>query len=145
MYIHSCEDFPQNNSCSTVLAHTHYAPGTLGFDVDPDDLDDEIERINELPDFNNCAELINTLNCLMTFPACSRDTEKLIPICQSQCPLLNVQTAQCSLDLLNLHNSEFPLVNRLLHVFDCDDHNAYYNFPRRYVETNRTNCLMIST
>ena len=144
MYICSCAEIPQNDSCSNVLAHTHYAPGTLAINVDPDDLDDEIRQINELPDFDNCAELINKLNCMITYPACSVNREQLIPLCPSQCPQLSVQIAQCSLDLLNVYNSDFQLVQKLLNSFECDDPQTYYNFPSQYIENNSTNCLMIS-
>ena len=83
------------------------------------------------------------LNCVIKYPACSADTQKLIPICQSQCPLIDIHIAKCSLDLLN---SDFPLVKKLLNLFECDDPDTYYNFPPRYIdsEANLTECLMLS-
>ena len=139
VHVNSCVDSPQD-FCSTILPSTHYAPSTSWITTNPDDLEKEIMR---LPESGTCTELIKTLNCVVKYPACSTDTQKLIPICQSQCPQINIQIARCSLDLVS---SDFILVKRLLNSFGCYDPNSYYNFPSRYIniETNTTECLMLS-
>ena len=144
-YLRSCRELPQEDFCSTLLTFEHFAPGTLWISANPYDLNDEIRQINELMEFTTCGELLNALNCVVRYPACSNDTEKLIPICQSQCLLMDVQIKQCLIDLEdNLSGSEFPLVKNLLSSIECDETETYYNFPLRYVETNSTNCIMLS-
>ena len=146
IYICSCAKFPPEDFCSTVLSNsTHYAPGTLGINVNLDELKDEVKRIRNLPEFTTCIELINTLDCIIRYPACNANKEKLIPICQSQCLLIDVQIPQCLLHLENnLLMTDFPLVKELLRSVECDQPESYYNFPSHYIETNSTDCLMIS-
>lgn len=127
--------------CSTVLPSTYYAPGTLVIGTNPDDLKEEIRKIRDSSEFTMCTELINMLYCIIKYPACNANKPKLIPICYSQCPLIDIQIAQC---LLDLRSSDFPLVKELLMVFECDDPQTYINFPSQHVETNQTECLMLS-
>ena len=123
----------------------HFAPGTLWISANHNDLNDEIRQINELMEFTTCGELLNTLNCVVRYPACSTDTEKLIPICQSQCLLIDVQIKQCLINLEdNFPGSDFPLVKNLLRSIECDEAGTYYNFPFQYIEANSSNCLMLS-
>ena len=143
MYICSCVESPQD-FCSTSLSNTHYAPGTLGINVNPDDLKDEIKKIRNLQEFVTCIELINILDCIIRYPACNSSSQKLIPICQSQCLLIEAQMPQCLLHLENnLLMSDFPMVEELLRSVDCDNPESYYNFPSYHIETNSTDCLMI--
>jgi len=130
-----------------VLTNTHYAPGTydpkiLGNNASLDDLNNEIRRLNELPEFTMCGELTSVLNCVIKYPACSADMEKLIPICPSQCALIDFQKAKC---LLVLSDLDFSLVKGVLQSFKCVDPQTYYNFPQQYVdEANMTDCLTLS-
>lgn len=131
-----------------MLTNTHYAPGTynsnvLGINASLDDLNDEIRRLNELPEFIVCGELATVLNCVVKYPACSTNMEKLIPICPSQCTLIDFQIAHC---LLVLDNLNFLLVKRILNSFHCDNPQTYYNFPRQYFidEANLTDCSILS-
>ena len=145
-YISNCKELPTEDVCSTVVTTTQYAIGTPEITVNPDDLNDEIRQINELIEFALCGELLNTLNCVVRYPACSVNTEKLIPICESQCLQIDVQIKQCLLNLQesNLPPSEFPLVHNLLNSIDCLEPNTYYNFGRRYIENNLTDCINLS-
>ena len=147
----SCKEVTQDlEICSTVLTNTHYAPSTynpdiLGINASLNDLNGEIKRLNELPaaEFVLCGELVTVLNCVIKYPACNANMEKLIPICPSQCTLIDFQIAHC---LLVLDDLDFLLVKRILNSFHCNNPQTYYNFPRQYFidETNFTNCLMIS-
>ena len=144
-YLYSCKELPEEDFCFTLLPSNHFAPGTSEISANPSDLNDEISQINELMEFTTCGELLNTLNCLVKYPACSADTKKLIPICDTQCLLIDVQIKQC---LINLEDkfpgSDFPLVKNLLRSIECDEAETYYNFPFQYIEANSTNCLMLS-
>lgn len=141
----SCIKSPPEDFCFTALSSTYYAPGTLGINVNLDDLTDEVKRIRNLPEFTVCLELINTLDCIIRYPACNANTQKLIPICQSQCLLIDAQIPQCLLYLENnFLMTDFPSVEELLRSVECDDPESYYNFPSHYIETNSTDCLMIS-
>ena len=124
----------------------HYATGTLRINANPNDLDNEISLINELMEFSRCGELLNTLNCVIRYPACSADTENLIPICDTQCLLIDVLIKQCLLDLQNsnLPLSDFPLVDSLLSSVECEESQTYYDFWRRYVDNNSSNCILLS-
>lgn len=147
IYIRSCAETPQD-FCSTVhvLPNTHYAPGTLRINADADELKDEIRRIRNLADFSTCIELINELNCVIRYPACSANMKKLIPLCKSQCLSIDYQIAQCLIYLEdNMLISDFPLVVNLLTSVECDEPETYYNFPLDYIENNSTECLMLST
>lgn len=142
----SCIKLPKQDYCSTLLTNHHYAPGTLWISSNHSDLNDEIRQINELTDFTRCGELLNTLNCVIRHPACSANTKKLVSICHSQQLTINFQIKLCLLHLEDsgVHSSDFPLVKNLLNSVDCVDPETYYNFPLQYVETNSTNCLMLS-
>ena len=78
---------------------------------------------------------------MTNYPACNPSTKKLIPVCESQCLLVDLEKAQCSVDLLQ---SNFPLLQNVINSFKCDDPRAYYNFPSQYMETNSTECFMLS-
>ena len=147
MHTCSCKELPQEQFCSSQLTdHVHYAPGTLWTSADPNDLNDEIRQINELIEFALCGELLNKLNCIVRYPSCSNETEKLIPICESQCLQIDVQIKQCLILLEdNFPRLNFPLVNSLLSSIECDEPETYYYFPLKHIETNSTNCLMLST
>ena len=139
----SCEEKPQD-SCSTILSNTHYAPGTLGIDANPVELSDEISRIKNSSDLTICIELIDILSCVTRYPACSDNMKTIIPICESQCLIIDFQIAQCLIHLEdNMLNQEFPLVRTLLGSVECDEPETYYNFPTHYFETNSSECLML--
>ena len=141
----SCTKFPPEDFCSDALLSTHYAPSTLGISVNLDDLTDEVKKIRNLPEFTKCLELINTLICIITYPPCNASTEKLIPICESKCLSIDAQIPRCLLYLENnLLMTDFPLVEELLRSVECDEPESYYNFPSHYIETNSTDCIMIS-
>ena len=141
----SCKELPEEDFCLTLLASDHFAPSTSEISANPSDLNDEISQINELMEFTTCGELLNTLNCLVKYPACSTDTEKLIPICDTQCLQIDVQIKQCLINLEDkIPGSDFLLVKNLLRSIECDEAETYYNFPFQYIETNSTNCLMLS-
>ena len=146
MYLFSnCKELNED-FCSTVITSTHYATGTLEINADHNDLNNEIRQINELMEFAYCGDLLNTLNCVVRYPACSHETENIIPICQSQCLEIDVKIKQCLLDFQknNLTSTDFPLVEGFLSSVECKDPSTYYNFWRRYIEENSTNCAMLS-
>ena len=125
------------------MGSTHYAPSAPFID-NPDDLIDEIMRISQIPGLEMCAELINTLNCIITYPVCDANMTMLRPVCESQCELISEQLTQC---LMGLPNEDFPLVtNNIFSNVTCDDPESYYNFPSQYI-LNSTDaaaeCLMI--
>ena len=144
--ISNCKELPQEDFCSTMVSSTQYATGTLEISANHNDLNDEIRQINELMEFTTCGELLNTLNCVVRYPACSTDTENIISICRSQCLLIDVQIKQCLLHLQNsnLLTSDFPLVESLLNSVECEEPQTYYNFWRQYIENNSSNCVMLS-
>ena len=125
---------------------THYAPGKLAIDINPDELQDEIMRIGNLQDFTTCIELIDAINCVIRYPACSANLKKVSPVCQSQCLSIDYQIVQCLVHLEdNMLISDFPLVVGLLRTVECDEPETYYNFPSDYIDNNSTGCLMLST
>ena len=141
----SCNKLPQQDYCSTVLTYNHYAPGTMWISNDPHDLNHEIQQINELAEFSMCGELLNILNCVIGYPACSTNTHKLTPLCQSQCTVINLQIRQCILCMvMNTNSSDFRMVKNLLSSFQCGDAETYYNFPSQYVEDNSSDCITLS-
>ena len=128
--------------CAAAVRSTGYAPGTQVSD-DPDDIIDEIMRINQIPGLAMCAELINMLNCIITYPVCDATMTMLRPVCESQCETISEQLAQC---LGRLPSEEFPLVtDNIFSEVACDDPKSYYNFPSQYIldSTNNAECLMI--
>ena len=145
VHINSCEEMPQD-FCSTTFPNiTHYAPGTLAIDANPDELQHEISRIGNLQDFTMCIELIDAINCIIRYPACSANMKKVTPVCQSQCLSIDYQTVQCLIYLEdNMLVSDFPLVVNLLETVECDEPETYYNFPSDYIDSNSTDCLMLS-
>ena len=145
LYACSCKETPQE-FCSTILPNNdHYAPGTSGIDADPNELEDEIRRIEDLQDFTTCIELIDALYCTIKHPACSANLKKVSPICQSQCLSIDYQTVQCLIYLEdNNLITDFPLVVDLLRTVECDEPDTYYNFPSDYIDNNSTDCLMLS-
>ena len=147
MLISNCKELPQDDFCYTMVSSTHYAIGTLEINANPSDLNDEISQINELMEFTTCGELLNTLNCVIRYPACSTDTENIIPICDTQCLQIDVHIKQCLLDLQNsnLFISNFPLVESLLTSVECEEPQTYYDFWRQYVDSNSSNCVLLST
>ena len=94
-------------------------------------------------EFTMCGEFLNTLTCIYSYPACNASIQRLIPICEKQCPLIEVLAAQCLLIFLD---TEFVMVKQLLDTFECKDLGTYYNFHREYfnTETNSTDCVMLS-
>ena len=135
----------QQDFCSTILPIAYYAPGTLGINADPDELKDEIRRIRNLPDFTACIELINALDCVIKYPSCSANMNKIVPICQSQCRSIDYQIIECLIHLENnMLISEFQLVHNLLETVECEEPETYYNFPVEYIKINSTDCLMLS-
>ena len=142
--IFRCIEKPQD-FCSTILPIAYYAPGTLGINADADELKDEIRRIRHLPDFTTCIELINALDCVIKYPSCSANTDKIVSICQSQCRSIDSQIIDCLIHLENnMLISEFQLVHTLLETVECEEPETYYNFPVEYIEINSTDCLMLS-
>ena len=141
----SCINLPQQNYCSTIITYDHYAPGTLWISANPHDLNDEIQQIDELAEFTMCGDLLHLLNCVIGYPACRTNTYKLIPICRSQCTVINLQIRQCILCMeMNTNSSDYLLAKNLLNSFECDDPKTYYNFPLQYVETNSDDCITLS-
>ena len=146
VFFSNCKELSED-FCSTVITSTHYATGTLEVNADPNNLNDEINQINGLIEFDLCGELLKTLNCIFRYPACSNETENVIPICQSQCLEIDVRIKQCLLNLQNnnLTSTDFPLVEGILSSVECKEPSTYYDFWRRYIEENSTNCVMLST
>ena len=136
-----CEATPIQ--CADVVGSTHYTPGAPFIDDNPNDTIDEIMRISQMPGMAMCAELINMLNCILTYPVCDATVTRLRPICESQCEMITNQTTQC---LMSLPEGEFPLVtDKIFSEVTCDDPESYYNFPARYIldSTNNVECLRI--
>ena len=125
------------------MGSTHYAPGAPFID-DSDDLMDEILRINQIPGLEMCAELINKLNCIFTYPVYDTNVTYIRPVCESQCEVISDQLTQC---LMGLPSEEFPLVTgSILSNVTCDDPESYYNFPSQYIlnsTDDAAECLMI--
>lgn len=137
-----CEEVPFEPLCAAVLTNTHYAPGVPLITENLNDLNNELRRISQFPELAVCIELINELNCIVRYPTCNNNMEKLIPICQSQCPMINHQITQCSIDLIS--HGDSPVLAELLSRFQCENPENYYSFPIQYIETNSDDCLMIS-
>ena len=78
---------------------------------------------------------------MISYPACNASTNKLIPICPSQCLSIDIHITQCSLDLLNFN---FPLLKDILNTIDCDEPETYHPFPSQYIDTTSTDCVMLS-
>ena len=134
-----CEEIPAG--CATALSNTHYAPGTPLIDADPDAIMSEIQRIYQIPGLAICGELINTLNCIISYPVCSVNMRRLRPICRSQCPMITDQLTQC---LMELSSDDFPIVNEIFFTdLTCEDPESYYIFPLQYI-SNPNDCLIIS-
>ena len=138
MYVHacSCKTLPQQHVCSAVS--TDYASSTLWFDTD--DLDDELSQINELPGSDECNKFLSLLNCTIRYPACNANQSKVLPICPSQCPQIELQKAQCVV-LLNDY-PDFQMVKGLLNSFECNQPETYYNFDESYIDSS--DCIMLS-
>ena len=132
--------------CAAAVRSTHYAPGAPFIDDNPNDAIDEIMRITQIPGMAMCAELINILNCIITYPVCEvaeANVARLRPICESQCEEITNQLTQC---LMSLPEGEFPLVtDNIFSEVTCDDPESYYNFPGQYIldSTNNAECLRI--
>ena len=140
MYHCSCKEVPQEDPCSTVLKYTVYAPSTLW--INSSNLDDEISQLNKLPGSVTCREFLTVFNCTIRFPACNANETKVVPICPSDCPLIDLRRSQCVL-VLNEY-SDFQILKEFLNSFNCDDSRTYYNFHRSYVETNLSDCVTLS-
>ena len=93
------------------------------------------------PIFEVCEEIFEALHCVVSYPACNASTNKLIPICQSQCLSIDIHITQCSLNLLN---SNFPLLRNILNTIDCDAPETYYPFPSQYIDTTSSDCIMLT-
>ena len=138
-----CEEISEQ-SCSTDVTNTHYAPGySILINNSYADLIAEINRIqrDQIPGAGGCSQLLDALSCVIRWPACNTDFEQLIPICETQCPTINRQIMQC---LMNLPSADFPLVTSVFSEFECTSPESYYNFPSQYIEEFSINCLMIS-
>ena len=124
-----------------MLEYNVYAPSTLW--INPNDLDDEIRQLNKLPGSTACREFLTVFNCTIRHPPCDANGTKVVPICPSDCPLIDFRRSQCAL-VLNEY-SGFELLKELLNSFNCDQPRTYYNFHRRYFETdNSSDCVTLS-
>ena len=140
--VHRCEEIPVG--CATTLSNTQYAPGTSLINAEPEAIMSEIQGIHQIPELAMCEELINTLNCLISYPVCSVNMRRLRPICQSQCEMITNQVTPC---LSELSNHNFPIVNEILHTGQaCKYPENYYIFPLQYISnsSNPSDCLTIS-
>ena len=137
-----CEEIPVG--CATALSNTYYAPGTSLIDAEPEAIMSEIQGIHQIPELAMCEELINTLNCLISYPVCSVNMKRLKPICQSQCEMITNLVTTC---LRELSSHNFPIVNEILHTGQaCENPENYYIFPSKYISdsSNPSDCLTIS-
>ena len=135
-----CVETPTD--CADAVRSTHYPPGASFIDDNPIEIINEITRISQIPGMAMCAELINMLDCILTYPVCDADMERLRPICESQCEMMTNQLTQC---LMSLPEGEFPLVTDIFSEVTCDDPESYYNFPSQYIldSTDNDECLRI--
>ena len=136
-----CVDTP--DECADVVGSTHYTPGAPFIDDNPIEVMNEIMRISQMPGMETCAELINMLNCILTYPVCDATVTRLRPICESQCEMITDLLTQC---LMSLPEGEFPLVtDNIFSEVTCNDPESYYNFPSQYIldSTDNDQCLMI--
>ena len=139
-YLCRCEAIPLE--CATIVGSIHYAPGIPFIDETPADIMNETQRINQLPNFATCAELINTLICIISFPICDDNNETLLPICLSQCQMITNQLTMCLTDLSLI--GSFPIVIELFYAeIICEDPETYYSYPWQYISDNTADCLMI--
>lgn len=138
----SCTEVPLiPNNCSTILSNKRYAPATRIGNLS-NDLKNEIRHISKLPVFKECQEIFSALDCaVIKYPACNPSTNKLIPICRSQCLSIDIHITQCSLSLLN---SNFTLLKDILDTVDCDVPGTYYPFSSQYIDTTSTDCVMLN-
>ena len=126
------------------MSNILYAPGTSLIDAQHNAIMSEIQNIQEIPELAMCEELMNTLNCMISYPVCSVNTGRLRPICRSQCEMINDQLTQCSMEL---PSDAFPIVNEIFFTdFACEDPQSYYIFPSQYISnlSHPNDCLMIS-
>ena len=136
-----CEATPIE--CADAVRSTNYTPGAPFIDDNPIEVMNEIMKISQIPGMAMCAELINMLNCILTYPVCDATVTRLRPICESQCEMITNQLTQC---LMSLPEGEFPLVtDNIFSEVICDDPESYYNYPARYIldPTNNAECLRI--
>ena len=96
---------------------------------------------NQSEPINQCVDVIETLECLVTLPVCNDTTGMIIPICPSLCTMINSTIVECR-ELLVNNNLDFPLVNQLLSI-NCSNPTTYYKFPSHIIE-NGTNDHCIS-
>ena len=135
-----CEEAPVE--CPAGVSSIHYAPGA-DLDDNSNELMGEIIRISRMDGLEACAELISTLNCIMTYPVCDITMTRLRPVCESQCQIISAELTRC---LEMLPDEQFPLVTgSIFSQVACDDPESYYNFPSQYIldPTNDAECLMI--
>ena len=124
------------------MGSTLYAPGIPFIDEPPADLMNETQRINQLPNFATCAELINILICIISYPICDDNNETLLPICLSQCQMITNQLTHCLAELSLI--GSFPILFELFfEEILCEDPGTYYNYPLQYISDNTADCLMI--
>ena len=123
--------------CNTVVTNTHYAPAVaLIADELYDRLVAEVDKILQTPGLAECGQFIRSLVCTILFPPCNGNMDKLIPICQSQCPLIADQLEQCR---MRLSNGMFPILHDLVYnkfINECRDPLGYYIISQQYIESH---------
>ena len=134
----SCIAIPGDETCLPQLPYSFYAPNT--FDL-TNKLFREIQIIlGELDPFNDCRRFINSVVCVLRFPACNATSGRILPICPDLCSFIDgVIIARCSSEFF-ANNPNFSAVNDLLNRFECLQPQSYYNFPAQYIENASVEC-----
>ena len=100
--------------------------------------------LSPLPATDPCRGFFTTLLCVLSFPACDLDTQKLLPICPSACPSIDNLIATC-LPLADL--ATIPTLASIFQSYNCSDPSSYFMLPDEFYNTELCNAFseLIST
>ena len=98
------------------------------------------EIIRRLDPLDTCRAFISTIVCVFRFPACDETRGTIVPICRSDCSIVDLIVELCTSQQFFRNNPEFPAVNRFFDTFECLEPQSYYNFPAQYIETDPNIC-----
>ena len=125
-----CLPIPQDNTCFSQLSHTYFVPEI--FDMS-ETIQREFRRIlSPLPATDPCRGFFTSLSCVISFPACNEDTNKLLPICPNACPFIDALIATC-LPLADL--TTIPTLSAIFQAYNCTDPASYFMLPDQFYST----------
>ncbi|XP_065909295.1 tyrosine-protein kinase Mer-like [Dysidea avara] len=129
-YTVTCIPIPQDNTCFSQLSHTYYVPGI--FDMS-ETIQREFRRIlSPLPATDPCRGFFTSLSCVISFPACDKDTKTLLQICPNICPFIDALITTC-LPLADL--TTIPTLDAIFQSYNCSDPSSYFMFPDQFYNT----------